>query len=155
MGKTVSPHDKKKGEKVYYCPRKSHKFSVPKMMDGKRVQLTNILTGAPLTDMKGDPVYAEDTFLFEDHQARLTEDGYWCKFVVNKDTRKDVAEYLELKSKERGNEIIDEAEFLKATNPDLAVRLAQDTEKDATIDKMSAEIEKLRAQLGGKNKDKE
>jgi len=151
MGKTVSPHAKQKGETVYYCPRSSHTFSLPKVgSDGKPVQLCNTATGIPLTDARGNPVFAEDTYKFEGHQSRLIEDGYWCKFIVKKDTPKQVAEYLEKCAKERGSEIITEADFIKATNPDLAVRLEQDSEKDSTIEKQNAEIEELRAKLAGK-----
>jgi len=150
MAKIVSAKQRNPGEKVFYCPRRSHTFSVPKIVDGKRLPLTNTVTGVPLSDINGNPQYREDTLRFIPYQDRLSEDGYWCTFVTNKDTPKEVVDYLVKCVEDRSSEITDEKGFLRITNPDLAQRVEQDKAKDDTIESMKGEIEKLRAQLQGK-----
>lgn len=148
MGKIVSAYPKNNGEKVFYCPRRSHSFSIPRVgTDGKRTQLTNVVTGALLYDTNGDPLYKEDTFSFKEYQARLSEDGYWCVFVASKNTPKTVVDFLEKCVADRSSEIVDEKEFLKITNPDLYQRVKEDKEKDDQLAAKDLEIEELRSKL--------
>ena len=112
--------------------------------------MTNPVTGAALFDSNGDPLYKETTYKFTEYQGRLSEDGYWCVYVTTKDTPKAIVEYLERCAGERGSEIVNEKDFLKITNPDLAVRIDEDKAKDDTIDSQKAEIDRLRQQLQGR-----
>lgn len=150
MSKPVSAYNKKPGEKVFYCPRRNHHFSVPRIgQDGKPIQQTNPMTGVPLTDISGNPQYASDMISFTEHQPRLSEDGYWCKKVTNKDTPKHIVDFLNKCAADRGSEIVDEDTFLNMVNPDLALRVKTDKAKDDKIASQEAEIAELRAKLQG------
>lgn len=145
------PTNKKKGEKCYYSPYKKHSFTVPKINEkGEKVFRTNQVTGVPLTNLNGEPEFVEETIDFKEWKNQFTEDGYWCVYVVSKDTPKHIAAELLKDAKDRKSMVLDEDAFIELTNPDLAIRMKEDIEKDTTIKSQADEIAALRAQLAGK-----
>jgi hypothetical protein len=138
---------KDKKNKMYYAPMHQYHFSVPKLDDkGNKIPAMGP-GGQPRQLPDGSTEYVHETFQFKPWKQQFSDNGYWCVFEVTPETPKHVAEELEKDAKARNCTIMDEAAFIKATNPDLAEHMKTEAEHEAMVaglqDKMSAQAEEI------------
>jgi hypothetical protein len=140
----VSIYQKQKGEIVYYYPSRKHSISYNDVGDDGKVKVkTNPVTGLPITNGNGEPVLVSKELESKPHMNRLNENGYWCVFVVDKNTPPMIAEKLKAQAEGPKSLLITEKEFIARYNPDLNRKLASDEAKDKEIADLNAKLAAL------------
>lgn len=147
---------KSKKNKVYYVRAMHYAFSMFKLdTEGKKIPLTNQVTGQPLTLPTGEAQFVTETIEFKPWKTRFSNDGYVCIYEVTSETPKIIADELARDAADRKSpHIMDEETFIKTTNPDLYDQMKADAEaqktieeKDAKITAQQAEIDRLKERL--------
>jgi len=139
-----------KSDKVYYYNAMSHSFDIPKVDEkGEKIIRTNPVNGNPVYEGNGVPVYYLDNIRFKPWQTKFSELGYWCVYVVTKDTPKNIAQFLEDQANSSGNAIKNEKAFINFINPMLSQHMDETAALEAEKEKLRREIDEAKAEKGG------
>jgi SMC interacting uncharacterized protein involved in chromosome segregation len=140
---TFPKADKK--NKVYYVNRLNFGFSVKrKGPDGKLLQRTNMATGLPVMNSRGEPEFIEDPVMFNQWVARFNELGYWSVYEVTPNTPKEIADELKRMAESKDHQVMDEKAFIKFSNPALAKHLDETAEMEAERKMLEEDVEKAK-----------
>jgi len=136
-------------DKVYYANRMNMPFSYHlKGEDGKFIPHKNPMTGEPRRNGRGEIEHRHETVMFTRWITTFSDVGYWCVFVVNKDTPKELANALEEAAVSKKSEIMSEKAFLEFSNPVLAKHLSDTDNLSKEKEKLERDVAVIRAEKG-------
>jgi hypothetical protein len=139
---------KSKKNKVYYVRMLNYAFSMFKLdADGKKIPLTNQVTGQPLTLPTGEPQFVTETVNFKSWKSKFSNDGYVCIYEVTPETPKLISDELAKDSSDRRCAVMDEETFIKTTNPDLYEQMKAEAEARLAVDALNSQVSEQQKEI--------